>query len=153
MKECEWCNLSFYAQKKETKRFCSPMCGNLHKASLGLCGSKFYKTGYYTSKLSGKSEYYASSYELIRMNQLDELGIMWTKRHKIAIPYNDDEGKLRHYIPDFLIGDTLIEEVKPMKSIQKNYKNAYTKIVAAEKFCKINGYKFKVITEKELKIK
>ena len=154
IKNCEWCDAEFYAIPSNiTHTCCSPKCGNLNKASKGIRGNKLYKTGYYISKLSGKSEFYASSYELIRMQQLDELGVTWTKRHKIAIPYRDDDNKQRHYIPDFLVGGINIEEVKPLKSIQTNYENAYTKIVAAKKFCKMNGYKFKIITEKELKIK
>ena len=36
------------------------------------------------------------------MQQLDDLGVNWTKKHKIKIKYIDGDGKKRYYIPDFL---------------------------------------------------
>jgi hypothetical protein len=153
-KICEWCNSKFYVQQNEIRyRCCSSKCGNLNKASKGLHHSNLYTKGYYKSKVTGNKEHYDSSYELIRMEQLDEMKVIWTKHHKIAIPYKDNKNEIHHYIPDFLIDNKIIEEVKPRKIIKSNYLNTKIKLKAGRKYCKENGYKFRIITEKELGIK
>lgn len=72
------------------------------------------KRGHYISLKTGIEEYFHSSWEHIRMMELDEDDdvVYWTKKHKICIKL----GKRRWYIPDFLIeyknGKKVLEEVK-----------------------------------------
>lgn len=91
---------------------------------------------------------------------------------EIAIPYiSPVDGKRHRYFPDFYVkvkGKKFMVEVKPLyqtkepktqKKINKKYirevvtysvNNAKWK--AAQKFCKANGWQFKIVTEKELKV-
>tara|TARA_B100001996_G_scaffold213493_1_gene163975 strand:+ start:329 stop:748 length:420 start_codon:yes stop_codon:yes gene_type:complete len=91
---------------------------------------------------------------------------------EIAIPYiSPVDGKRHRYFPDFYVkvkGNKYMVEVKPLyqtkepktqKRINKKYirevvtysvNNAKWK--AAQKFCKANGWQFKIVTEKELKV-
>jgi hypothetical protein len=156
-KKCKACGNQFYAAKWQSEyQYCSIKCFNDYKTKciangdLTLFGK--YKHGKYRSIISGITENYDSSYELIRMIQLDTMKSRWTKKHGITIPYQTISGHWRKYIPDFLIDENVIEEVKPRKCIVINFNNAKQKIKAARQFCKIHGYKFRVITENKLKI-
>lgn len=158
---CKYCNKEFHAWpaeiQKSGKKFCSKNCRVLdmiNKISLGNhINHGNFKTGYYKSILSNNNEYHDSSYELLRMKQLDNNGKTWTKKHGIKIPYKDKNNKIHHYIPDFLIDNKIIEEVKPKNLINSNYLNTKIKLKAGKKYCKENGYQFRIITEKELGIK
>lgn len=168
---CEQCKTTFIAINKtrnpKTKyQFCSNKCkfiwgrGKAHPKmsewmATHISDGTFhnhgnYKQGFIKNKSSNKKEFYASSYEKIRMKQLNDLMIIWTKNHKIKIPYTDPNGVSRNYIPDFLINNHLIEEVKPTKLLTKH--NNPLKFKAAEDYCKNNNLEFKIITEKELNI-
>lgn len=80
----------------------------------GLRGRK----GYYKSTKTNELEYYHSSWEFVRMQELDEDSTVlhWTKKHKILISIGEIDGKIKKYIPDFLItyldGKKVLEEVK-----------------------------------------
>lgn len=82
--------------------------------------SKFVRgrTGYYTSLKTKETEFFHSSWEFVRMQELDEdpTVLHWTKKHKILIPLGSISGKPKKYIPDFLItyleGKKVLEEVK-----------------------------------------
>lgn len=112
-----------------------------------------FQHGSYISKLSGIIEYYDSSYELIRMKQLDELHIPWTKKHKIRIKYIDTSNIPRYYVPDFLINNEIIEEVNPKNLVKSHFQNTDLKIKAGKQYCKHNHFTYRIITEKELGIK
>ena len=66
------------------------------------------------------------------------------------IKYIDSKQNSRHYIPDFLIGDDIIEEVKPSNLVHSSMDNNNLKYTAAIEYCKSNGYHYKIITEKDL---
>jgi len=100
-----------------------------------------YKKGYY------KNEWYDSSYELKRMKQLDDLGIKWTKKHGIVIKYIDEAGKERNYIPDFLIDNYQIEEVKGWLK-----ENDILKAEYAINYCKMNNYNYIFMLGKDFEI-
>lgn len=82
--------------------------------------SKFVRgrTGDYVSSKTELKEYFHSSWEFVRMKELDDdpTVLHWTKKHKILIPLGNINGKPRKYIPDFLItyldGRKVLEEVK-----------------------------------------
>lgn len=110
------------------------------------------KTGWYTDK-RGAPHFYESSYELLRMQQLDRLGAEWTKNHGIRIPYRAQDGRNRKYIPDFLVtyhcGEeviTVIEEVKGYLSENDMVKARY-----ARDWCKERGYLYSFVFGPHLK--
>lgn len=103
-----------------------------------------WKTGWYT-KIDGTKEWYDSSFEQKRMQQLDSLGLSWTKRHHIRIPYIYNNIHT-YYVPDFLIDGNIIEEVKGWMNIQVK-----AKIKAAKKYCKKHNYTYRLLLGQELK--
>jgi len=111
-----------------------------------------YDHGWYQSIKTNEENYFQSSYEKIRMNELDrnEDVLYWTKRHGILIEYFLDNKKY-HYVPDFLIeynnGDIFMEEVKGYIK-EPNVFNAKCK--AATIFCEVNGMQFRVNYMKHL---
>ena len=168
-KKCLKCKKVFYVKKcNNIYKFCSTHCACKYRTgkynpNLSISRSKliaegkinpkrnFYKQGWYVTK-TGNKEWFGSSYEEKRMKQLDDMGVKWTKNHGIRIPYTDNNGRKRNYVPDFLINDKIIEEVKPKSVINTNFNNCKIKIPFAKKYCKNNGYEFRIITEKELNI-
>ena len=98
--------------------------------------------GWYFSSKMNDTFYYDSFWELLRMILLDNdpITITWTKRHKIKIKYIIDD-KIKHYVPDFLINNNIIEEVKGYenKQIQES------KFSALIDFCAINNLKNRII--------
>ena len=113
---------------------------------------------------------YRSGWELAFMRFLDNNdNVMQWASESIQIPYrNPVTGKQSIYVPDFLITyktrqNTLIAElieIKPKKQsvIESKMSNRdrmvvainYAKWAQAEKWCKRNGLKFRVITELDL---
>lgn len=168
-KKCLRCEKEFYAVRAYPKRqFCCSDCSykyrkgkynpnwSISRAKLIADGKinpkrNFYKQGWYFTK-DGNKEWFGSSYEEKRMKQLDKMKVKWTKNHGIRIPYTDNNGKKRNYVPDFLINGKIIEEVKPKNLVNSKMDNNLLKHQSAIKFCKENGYEFKIITEKELNI-
>lgn len=79
----------------------------------------------------------------------------WTYE-TITIQYvsNKKSGKLRKYIPDFIVdyidGHREILEVKPSRRVQQV--KVQKKLKAGEQYCQAHGATFKVITERELKV-
>ena len=86
------------------------------------------------------------------MKQLDGLGLYWTKKHGIRIEYIDYFGKRRKYIPDFLINDCIVEEVKPEKLLKCEKFYIPLKINAGIEYCKRKNLTYRIITEKDLNL-
>ena len=120
---------------------------------------------------------YRSSWELRVMKYFDESpNIIWWASEELAIPYRSPvDQKMHRYFPDFIVKVrektglvmTYILEVKPEKQtkvpIQKRKTQRYlqeaaTYAVNQEKWragdilCQEHGWKFKVVTEKDLGI-
>jgi len=119
---------------------------------------------------------YRSSWELRLMSYFDERAdVIWWKSEETIIPYRSPiDGKIHRYFPDFLINtrnkqglnETLMIEVKPLaqtkepkkqSKVTKRYLNeVYTwgtnsaKWAAAEEYCKDKGWKFVIMTEKDI---
>ena len=113
---------------------------------------------------------YRSGWELTFMRFLDNNdNVMQWASESIQIPYrNPVTGKQSIYVPDFLITyktrqNTLIAElieIKPKKQsvIESKMSNRdrmvvainYAKWAQAEKWCKRNGFKFRILTEEDL---
>jgi hypothetical protein len=135
----------------------------------------------YPEKYNGNAEniVFRSSWELRCMKYFDgHPGIIWWSSEELAIPYISPVDNKRHrYFPDFIIkvkrkDDTVMTyviEVKPFAQTQKpiqgkrrtqrfltevkTYAVNQMKWRAAEEFCHTHGWKFQILTEKELGIK
>jgi len=140
--------------------------------------SKKYMQGRY--KVINKHKYigdvnnviYRSSWELKYLHLLDKSDdIVEFSSEETIIPYQDHEGKIRRYFVDFKIkdknGNISLVEIKPYKEtippILSEGKKTKTKIneiltydknqkkwKSAKKFCDKKGWKFLIITEREL---
>lgn len=80
-----------------------------------ILDGKRYKRGFYTDK-KGQKHYYASGWELARMNFLDrQFQIIWKKlSSEYRIPYVDLQGNSRTYFPDFEVrfrDKIIVEEI------------------------------------------
>ena len=106
-----------------------------------------HKTGYYIDRF-GNSEYYSSSWELARMLQLDDSKALWTKKHKIRIPYLDGEGVIRNYVPDILVEDRFLEEIKPTALLEYQFNKL--KIDAGIRYCEENNLIYRLINSEHL---
>lgn len=134
------------------------------------------------SKYKGdvKNIIYRSSYEFSYMRKLDSDPnvVSWSSEETIVAypcPFDKEKRKWRRYFPDFLVvikeGKELVTylvEIKPAFQTkkptkgdkkQKQYLTEATTYIqnmakweAAEAYCRKRGWKFKVLTEKELKI-
>lgn len=119
---------------------------------------------------------YRSSWELRLMSYFDDQqDVIWWKSEETVIPYRSPiDGKVHRYFPDFLIStrnkqglvETVLIEVKPksqttepkkQKIVTKRYLNEVftwginsSKWQAAEEYCKDKGWKFIIMTEKEI---
>lgn len=117
--------------------------GRIYSGPRGLHGT-------YTSKKTGIIEHYDSTWELLRMNILDvdPCVLSWTKKHGIRIQYLD-RGKMRNYVPDFLIQEhdrKILEEIKGYEDSERKK----LKIQALEHYGSHEGYHTSVLTNKEL---
>lgn len=119
---------------------------------------------------------YRSSWECRLMSYFDDRqNVIWWKSEETIIPYRSPiDGKMHRYFPDFLINtrnkqgliETVLIEVKPkaqttepkkQKIITKRYLNEVfawgtnsAKWQAAEEYCKDKGWKFIIMTEKDI---
>ena len=98
-----------------------------------------WKTGWYT-RVDGTQEWYDSSYELTQMQEYDRLGVKWTKKHGIRIPYVDEHGRPTFYVPDFLVEDGPVKSLVEVKGWMRA--SVVTKAKVAIDFCKTHGYKY-----------
>lgn len=119
---------------------------------------------------------YRSGWELRLMSHFDtHPDVIWWSSEERIIPYRSPvDGRVHRYFPDFVIGtknvqgktETIMIEVKPaketvepakQKSASKKYlREVFTwgvnkaKWTAAEEFCKDRGWRFMVMTEREI---
>ena len=119
---------------------------------------------------------YRSRWELVFMGWLDKHpGVLQWGSEELIIPYRSPiDNRIHRYFPDFIIKkktpdgkiDTVIVEIKPkaqtvppivQTKATKRYINEVatwginsSKWKAAENYCKDRGWKFEIITEKEL---
>ena len=116
--------------------------------------------------------YYRSSWELKFFNYCDRTPeiLKWSSE-EVVIPYKSPiDGRWHRYFPDVWIKttkDTYLIEIKPLKETMEPKKRSRvtkqylyevktwginsSKWKAAQEFCKDRKWKFKIITEKELK--
>ena len=95
--------------------------------------------------------YFRSLLELSYMvNYIEKNNLKWesAEKKKFKIPYIDFKGSDRNYFPDFFVEDKFLIECKP-KSLFLSKINESKKI-AAEQFCRDNGFVYQMIEPKKL---
>ncbi|RTL01055.1 MAG: hypothetical protein EKK57_05690 [Proteobacteria bacterium] len=153
----QWCEARKAAlsnrdkNSEEYKSYCKEVSQRVSK--LYLDGKlepygKNHISGHFDSIKFNDRFYYQSSYELkflefcessIKINQL------------IKSPYRIEyeiDGRIYNYIPDFLVNNKILIEIKP-ESLLEFDKNPH-KFKAGENFCIKNDIKFIIVTEAEL---
>jgi len=109
-----------------------------------------YKTGCVTLPRLGITLNYRSSYELLALLLLDsKYNVISVLSEVVYIPYTDDDGKERIYIPDLLVvtdeKDQILIEIKPKR---KYYCDNFTrKVEAACRWCEENDTTFCIWNE------
>ena len=95
-------------------------------------------------------ERYQSELEHTHMQDLDDDTTVakWSKMHGIIIPYMNDLGYRKRYLPDFLVqytdGTLAIHEIKNPKLIDSE--EVKLKRRAAELWCKRRGMEYKIVS-------
>lgn len=102
--------------------------------------------GYY-DRIDGTREWYDSSYELIKMKEYDDAKMIWTKKHGIKIPFIKNNGVNSYYVPDFLINNKTIVEVKGWLK-----KDDILKAKTAIMWCMTNGYEYHFLLGDKMEI-
>jgi NUMOD3 motif len=126
--------------------------GGIAAALSGRAGPKCYLKGVYLSTKTGKSETFASSYELVRFTQLDTEPTVktWTKRHSHRVPFTDlITNRKRYHLPDLEVvyhsGTIVIEEVKGRETEADTFK-----MNLAREYCRLKGFQYEVIRQDRL---
>lgn len=108
--------------------------------NFGKCNK--FKNGFFYSTKNNKQFYYRSSYELKFMQELEnDINVKFYEVEPFSIKYEYD-GIIHRYIPDFIINNYLIVEIKPRWMMRDP--QTIAKIETANKFAIQNGYKFKL---------
>lgn len=114
-----------------------------------------YHQGTYESKKGG-SVNYRSGWEKSYCEYLDnDPTVVEFKYEYLMIHYvsNKKSGRVRKYIPDFLVtyidGRQVIVEIKPLSRMTRS--TNVKKFAAAKEWCAENDYQFQILTERELK--
>lgn len=116
---------------------------------------KHYHTGTYISSKTGQECKYRSGWELKYLEWLDaHAAVKEYGYESVKIPYvsNVRTGKIRNYLPDFLVefndGSQQLVEIKPKRKLVQA--SVQKKLRAAEKWCRDHGVTLVVLTEVEL---
>ncbi|MCB1734035.1 MAG: TnsA endonuclease N-terminal domain-containing protein [Gammaproteobacteria bacterium] len=78
------------------------------------------------------------------------------REQPLEISYRDQQGTTRKYFPDVLVmrhapGETWLCEVKPRRQIARKWAELKPKFKAAIRYCKARGWRFRILTEKEIR--
>lgn len=94
-------------------------------------------------------------HDFIRLLRFDTKNVKSYVSQKPVIHYQTDCDKKRRYTPDVFVeyrdGRKIIYEVKPRKLLWKNWTDLKPKFKQAIRYAINNGYKFKIITEIEIR--
>jgi hypothetical protein len=108
------------------------------------------ETGWFQSIKFSNKFYYQSSYEkkfLEFCESSDKIKAL--QKLPFVISYKDENGRKRNYYADFLVNQRIVIEIKPKSML--NYNHNKEKIKAGKKYCRSNGYEYKLLMEEELK--
>lgn len=119
--------------------------------------SRFYITGYFHSeKCKKKRAFFRSSLE-IRAHYLfhNDDDVLWYENEPFSIPYKNQDGNIRNYIPDFFVfrknNKAQLVEIKPAFRMREDSVKIKSQI--AENYSKENNCDFICLDEKFLKEK
>ena len=118
-------------------------------ASLKKGGHPAFTSTLWQSSKAGRWEWARSSYEIVRMSQLDSDPNVtrWTRVVE-PVPYGDG----KNYLPDFLVeyqdGRKIVEEVKPAGLLTDE--DVKAKAEAASEYFGVQGIGYKIITEQDI---
>jgi hypothetical protein len=104
--------------------------------------------GYYKSNI-GRVFRYDSMTELAMMMHFDSMSFIWQKNTALRIPYLF-EGKIRHYIPDFIVKERDRTSIIEIKGSNDKPELPF-KCKAAEDYCKENNMRFALVPYLEVK--
>ena len=160
-KLCEVCGTPFEVRdyRKDTAHTCSTKCAGVRRSRMIASGKlkQSYRHSYrgmFKDK-DGVEHGFDSAWELLRMHQLEGLGRKWKRDHGVVVPYVDEQGVERSYIPDFLVEDesgrVTVEEIKP--NWRSELSKAQAKYEAAKTFCASRGWLFEVLGESDLGVR
>ncbi len=111
---------------------------------------KNHKSGHFATCKSEKPIFYRSSYELSFLQKSDsDDSITSVNSPKFRIPYCDENGNNRNYIPDFVVNDNLVVEIKAEFALSLPRTKA--KFSAAHLYCADHGLIYKVLYGPDLK--
>jgi len=134
--------LSDKKKKEYSKKFKgknNPMYGKISPKGSGKGVSGWYNGWFFRSLL-----------ELSFMiNYIEKNNICWesAEKNKFKIKYIDYKNSERTYIPDFILNDNLLVEIKPKRLVNTPLIKLKTR--AAKLFCKKNNMKYKIFTEND----
>ena len=89
-----------------------------------------------------KGFYFRSLKELSYIYSLDDQNIKWSSAEHLKIKYLDNLGREKNYLPDFIVGNKIIE-IKPFKLRSSRIVRA--KEEAALKYCLENNLQYEII--------
>lgn len=144
-----WINIKKDPERYE--RFIKKLSNSISAAyvagKMDFKSGKGHKQGYYYSIKFLKLFYYRSSYELRFLEWCEESSDVFDlKSCPFRIPYISDEQKPKNYLPDFLLNNKLLVEIKPLALLEESS----LKHLSAFEYCEENNYNFMFITEIEL---
>lgn len=146
-KKTEQCRKEIYSSVSEKMKGISKNIGN-ENPMFGVSPLPS-KRIYFFSEKNNKEFIFKSSWELKAAKKLeDSADVIFYEYESIRIKYTDLKGKVRNYIPDFIVNGLLIIEVKPQK-MEKFWDNP-EKIKAGKKYCEINGMEYQVWNKEDL---
>lgn len=109
--------------------------------------------GKFPSLKMGRMIAFESTLELDYLHLLEyEQEVSWFEEQPLTLAY-EFEGEAHHYTPDFHLirrGQDWLTECKPDKFVKTEENQR--KFAAAESWCEARGWRFKVVTDEELRL-
>lgn len=145
-------NNHFYGKHHslETRKHLSEVRANLiADGTIDIKPSHYGLKGYYFSTKMNEMFRYDSLIEYFRMKMLDidDNVISWTKRHKIRIPYILN-GVQKNYVPDFVINNSIIEELKGYEEEAKKK----AKLDILKDYCNKNNLECSILSYEDIDV-
>ena len=129
---------------KETRNLISKLMTNRIINDKRFSTGGYSKKGYFFSEKNSKMFFYRSSWEKRFMEQLEEdRSTFFYEVEPFAIEYKFD-GSIHRYIPDFLINDELIVEIKPRFKLEEP--QTIAKIKECNVYANVYGYTYKIVS-------
>ena len=146
-------------KESRAKKWSNEEYRKIHSERLSKQVSKLYlngfnpytncKHGWFESKKFSTKFYFQSSYEQKFLEFCETSPkISSLQRVPFVIPYKDNGGIERNYCADFFVNRNVVIEIKPKTML--GYNNNVLKIEFGKKYCKENGYEYKLLMESEL---